>query len=742
VPRSRRDVIAAPALPALALGLCAPALLRAGQAGLAAVGVALVAGVLGARRPAPLLAAAVCVLVGAGWSGHRLAVLDRDLLRGRIGTSVHGIAVVTGTPSTGPFGTSAIASFMGSDVELRARERLTTGERLEVSGRLRAPGPPGADGFDEREWLGRQGVHEVLAASDVHRLGTRGGVYGAVDRLREGTRRALAASGSDDAGRVVEGILLGGAGQLSEASRDDFRRSGLQHILAVSGGNVALLVAAVLMAAWLAGLSRALAQGLALPVVLAYALVVGPGASVVRAATFGCVASLAWLAGRPAHRWHLLAVAAAVVSASDPYAVLEPGFQLSFAAVAAIFELAPALRRRLDGVPFPRRLRQPAAISIACSLATAPIAWWHFGRASLGGSVPANLLALPALAPLLWLALAAALLWPFAPAATVSLDLAARVLGTYLLHVASAGAWLDRHLGLRALGAVTALAGLGWCLRAQRPGPAAMAGAAAAAVAASALLPWPHGGSRPAPRALRLTVLDVGQGSAALLEAPGGAAVLVDAGPAQADVAGQLRRMGVRRLDLLVLSHPQADHVGGAAAVLGSLSVGRVLDPRIPSDERDELAALAAARARHVPVAVARAGEGYRAGGIVLRVLGPRGLVPGADPNDEAVVVEAVQGSCRMLLPADAESPMLLPEIDGRDSVLVVSHHGSADPGLPQLLDRLRPSLAVISVGARNRYGHPAPATLAALAAARVPVRRTDRGGRVTVECPRPRAPP
>jgi competence protein ComEC len=139
----------------------------------------------------------------------------------------------------------------------------------------------------------------------------------------------------------------------------------------------------------------------------------------------------------------MLAMGAAVVQAVDPFAVLEPGAQLSFVAVAAMFSLSPWLEEWLAGRPFPDVLRRPAALSAACTLATAPIAYWHFGRASLIGSLPANLLALPLVAPILWLGLASVALWPVLPAASVALDTANRVPASLLIAVAKAGAWLD-----------------------------------------------------------------------------------------------------------------------------------------------------------------------------------------------------------------------------------------------------------------------------------------------------------
>jgi competence protein ComEC len=738
VDTSRRERLAAGVAPALAAGLALPALVASGPVATACAALTLLglAILLRGRGAIACAVVALAVVLGTFASVAHLRALAADPLAGRIGTELEARAVVTGPVSIGQWDRRAIAHVDGADVLLRGAASFETGDVLDLRGRLRAPDPPDAGGFDERTWLARQGVHEVLRASSITVVGRRGGAWGALDRIRAGARAALHVSGGDGEA-VSDGVVLGGDDGLSQGTRDAFRASGLGHLLAVSGQNVVLLIAAVLAVAAVLGVGRAPALGAAIAVTLSYVLVVGPGASVVRAGVSGVVVALAWLANRPASRWHVLAVAAAACLWLDPWSVLEPGFQLSFAAVVAILTIAPRALGWLEGTSCPARLREPIAVSAACTLATAPIAWLQFDRAALLGSLPANLAALPAVAPLLWLGVAAALVHPLAPAAAVPLAVAASVLGDYLVAVARAGAWLDAV----ALVPVLALAALAAALTAgRRRGPVRLGLVALAVVlgatVGSRLAGGPHRVRAP-PSALRVTFLDVGQGNATLLEAPGFAA-LVDAGPPDADVAGQLLARGVDRLDALVLSHPQADHVGGAAAVLERLQVRRVLDPQIPSSDRAELAALAAARRRDVPIVQARAGLVVRAGNVSLRVLGPRHVVPGEDPNLAAVVAVAEEGSCRVLLPADAEAPVELPLDPPRVQVLEVAHHGSADPDLPALLRTVRPALAVISVGAHNSYGHPAPATLAALAAAGVPVRRTDRDGEVEVDCPDP----
>ena len=195
------------------------------------------------------------------------------------------------------------------------------------------------------------------------------------------------------------------------SSRDSFKAAGLFHLLAVSGQNVAFLAGFVLVLAWLLGIPRVAAEVAALTAIGAYVLAVGWQPSVVRAGVAGALASLAWLVSRPRDRWHFMALGAAVLLAWTPASLLEPGFQLSFAAVAAIFVLVPRLERAFEGYPLPPGLGAVLAISIACGAATAPILWLQFGEVPLY-SLVANALVSAAVAPLLALALVGALLEP------------------------------------------------------------------------------------------------------------------------------------------------------------------------------------------------------------------------------------------------------------------------------------------------------------------------------------------
>jgi competence protein ComEC len=218
---------------------------------------------------------------------------------------------------------------------------------------------------------------------------------------------------------VVEGVVLGDESGLSDGLRQRFRAAGLYHLLAVSGQNVALVAAGVIVTAWIVGIPRLLAELGALAAIVGYVLAVGAQPSVVRAGIAGALCSLAWLTARATDRWHLLLVGAIALLAWNPYTLFDAGFQLSFAAVVAIFVLVPRFQDVLEGYPL-GRLRPAIAVSAACGVATAPILWLQFHSLQLL-AVPANALAAPAVVPLLTLSLAAAALAPISGGAAAVL---------------------------------------------------------------------------------------------------------------------------------------------------------------------------------------------------------------------------------------------------------------------------------------------------------------------------------
>lgn len=735
---------------AFCTGLGASVWLRPPPAPVAVLAVALAgSAAVAAARPRILLLALSLLACGLALGTARLAASGQSELARSIGEGGPAALEVTGPARTGPF---------GSRVPVRARElwhrpidepsllRLPAGRSpppqgavVEVIAAIRAPRRAESDGgFDEATYLARHGVHAVLMADRYRVIGRRGGIGGAADVLRSGIESGLGPGLRGERRALVAGIVLGADEEIDPALREAFRRSGLYHLLAVSGQNVAYLAVGTIALAWLLGIPRILGEVGAIAAVIAYVGAVGWQPSVARAGIAGLLASLAWIAGRGRDRWYFALVGAAVLLAWNPYSLLDAGFQLSFAAVAAIFALAPRLDRLLEGYPLPRPLRAVASVSTACSLATAPILWIQFG-ALPALSVVANLLAAPVVAPILGLGLGSAALFPVLPGAAGALGWLNGWLAAYL-------AWVARLVGglpiAQIRSPIVLLGGLGagLLLVVLRRTPSQERLAVAVACALIGVCGWvlwsaPGSGELARPAGLRITVLDVGQGDSVLLQVPEGA-VLVDEGPPDAHVSDQLDRMGVGRLAAIVLTHPQRDHVGGAAEVLAEHPVGMVLDPGQPGANGDEQAALVAAAAAGTPVVRVRQGRRFRLGGLQLTVLWPqREPTPGSDPNLSAVVILAAYGDFDALLTADAESDVTsridLPAVD----VLKVAHHGSADPGLPRLLERIQPRFAVISCGAGNTYGHPSPSTVSALLS-RPGIRlyRTDRDGRVVIE--------
>ena len=530
-------------------------------------------------------------------------------------------------------------------LELPPERAPPQGAVLELRARPVAPRGP-ETGFDERGWLARRGVHVVLRGEDDWRIvDRRGGIGGVGDRLRAHVEATLARGTTGERRRLLAGIVLGEDSGIDRELRDAFQASGLQHLLAVSGQNVAIVAFGVVMAARIVGLGRLVGEALAILVVLSYALAVGWQPSVVRAAVAGTLASLAWIVARPRDRWHALAVGALVLLAWMPRSALEPGFQLSFAAVAAIFLVLPRMSGVPDAYPVPRGFWDVLVVAVACGLVTAPIVWLHFGRVALW-TVPANIAAEPAMPPLISLSLAAAAIEPVLPGAATALAWLAGWCAWWLAFVARiVSSWPSAQVSSPvAIVIAAALVGAVVLVRRlpryrRREAVAALVSLAlTVSTVACALRPSP---SWTAPSGLRVTFLDVGQGDSALVEAPG-AAVLVDEGPPEADVAGQLQRLGVRSLNAIVLTHPQRDHIGGAARVVDRLDVGAVAEPGIEAPSPDREAVLAAARRLGIPVVVVHSGEVFALGKLELRILWPDdpGL-PSEDPNQHAVVALA-----------------------------------------------------------------------------------------------------
>jgi competence protein ComEC len=707
---------------------------------------------VGSRWPVTLLALTPVVVVLGGRAGlavlltgalvagavvgqARLAVLEHTTLRPQFGHALRAGVTLLEAPRRRAFGVrAAVVRMRGERVLMRAGARVrwpsaAVGAQLRVRGALAALRPHDA-------WLARRGVHAELAAETILATGRRrDGPAGAVDRVRTRAESALSSGVPAREAALVRGMVLGEDDALPEDVRHDLRAAGLSHLVAASGQNVMLLAALALGGAALLGVGH-VARWIAVLVLIAlYVPLAGAGPSIQRAGVMGAAGVVAVLAGRPASRWHALLLAAAVTLAVNPRALEEPGWQLSFAAVLSILALAEPIRRALRRRQVPHGVAEAVAVTTAATLGTAPLLALHFGTTSLV-SLPANVLAVPAVAPVMWLGMVASAVGQVSPGLACIPAALAALPAAYLAWLGHAAAGLPQaQVALPPAVVAIGCGAVAAAVRSKVVRRLAPLLAALAVLAAVAVARGPAGAAPPS--GLRVSFLDVGQGDATLIQ-DRSRAVLVDAGPADGPVLARLRRAGVRRLDVLVVTHAQADHDGGAAAVLRRLPVGLVLDGRDGVRDPDGTRMVAAATAQGVRRVAPDAGEVLHVGPIALRVLSPvREPVAahaGGDPNERAIVLEATDGRVRLLLTADAESDVLARlDLDSVD-VLKVSHHGSVDDGLPALLARLRPQLAVIEVGAHNTYGHPAPATLRALGAAGARVARTDRDGTVQVE--------
>jgi competence protein ComEC len=798
------------------------------------VGAVVAMGVLcGCRAPSLAALAAALMLAGAALGELRLQSIDRSATLVEDGRTVELSAHLATPPRPSAFGSSAEVRVTGGRLDGarllmrvprwgRLPARVRVGDELRLRGRLRGLGDrdrdgsgtdsgatAGGDSFDFAAYLRRRGIAGELLLDEARATGRRrGGVAHVLDLMRERAQHAVAAGLPPPEAALARGMVLGQDEAIAEGVREDFRASGLAHLLAVSGQNVMLLVALALPVLAVAGLGPR-GRGVALlGLVALYVPLAGAGPSLQRAGVMGAAGIAAMTLSRPASRWYALLLAAAATLALNPRAWEDPGWQLSFAAVVGILCLgvplgrafsraaegltgagdgqapasgpralasaprepafafgAPTLRSRLSALraALARGLAEGAAITLAATLATAPLLAHHFDAVPVAG-LPANLLALPAVAPAMWLGMVKAGLGLVAPVLP-QLDWLVAALGpltrlpvAYISRLAELFAQMPGGqlslplppragvpiayalLALVALGAHRAAGALGphahelaarWR---RRPKEQRLATAAVLATAVTLLAVRALAAPAP-PDTLTVRFLDVGQGDATLVQHPDGSAVLFDAGPPEAGTARLLRRAGVRELTAVVATHASRDHHGGLAEVLERFRVGILLDGGDGTPDPSFRAMLAQAAREGARIVHVAAPMTMQAGALTIRILSPPPRPPGPapeDPNPRAVVAVVSSGGFDLLLSADAESeallPLQLPEVEA----MKVPHHGSSDPGLPQVLERLRPQLAAIEVGI-NTYGHPAPPTLAALRRAGVRVYRTDQDGTVTL---------
>ena len=568
-----------------------------------------------------------------------------------------------------------------------------------------------------------------------------------LDGMRADLARPLRMLVPEPESGILLGIVLGERASVSADLAYAFAVSGTTHLLAISGFNMTLVGAAVALA--LRGRVRPVARAAAtVAAIVAYSLLVGLAPSVMRAALMASVASCGLASGRRAATANALCVAVTAMLFADPAAIADLGFILSATATAGLVLWQAQLAARFAGLP--GALREGLATTLAASVPTLPVVAAAFGRVSLVSPV-ANLVAVPMFPPLMIAGAAASAVGALSldlarPVALVAYGcaLALRVVVETFAALPIAAVSVPSGPVTGAVVALALLAAVrgGPLLRGRLPvprialpsfpAPSAPPRAALLAIPAllvAAVLAWPATD----PDA-RVRALDVGQGDAYLIEL-GGATLLIDGGP---DPARLMEELGAslppwrRRIDVVILTHAHLDHAAGLIAALDRYEVGMTLEPvGLNAGPLADLWAAGIARAHAARHAV-RAGQRLRVGGAVITVLSPE-----EDPRVDtpSLVLRVERGRFSALFMGDATdealADLLLHPEGLRSRLYVPPHHGAATPHGVTLVDAVRPEIALISVGAGNRYGHPTPETLAALSG--ITTFRTDRDGTVEV---------
>ncbi|MFN0148609.1 MAG: DNA internalization-related competence protein ComEC/Rec2 [Dehalococcoidia bacterium] len=722
------------------------------------------------RRGTALAAAAVLVALAGGWRYAGWEQRDPPDLARFVDQQVE----LSGTVSTDPDpGLTTVRyrvdvdliSAAGSVSETRGSVLVTLnqyaeflpGDRVRLTGKLEAP-RNFDPGFDYRAYLARQGVAGTMLFPRVTPDGGHTtGVGRVMTRARLALERSLQRALPEPEASLGAGIGFGRDQGLAPALEQDFRDAGLSHIVAVSGANVAL-VAAIAFVVFVPLVGRYWAILPASLLVMVYLGVAGFQPSVVRATIMaGLYMAGLWL-GRPKSTLAALAAAAVVMSAVQPGIAADAGFQLSFAATAGLITFGPWIRWLLEGglarlglrSYVPTSFLEVAAFTLAAALATLPVSTVTFGRLSLVGPF-ANAVAAPAVVVAMPLSLATALAGlAWEPAGWI-IGLAAYYPLTFVTWVARTaaavpGAAIDTPIaaGGAAFAAYAAMLSFAFLAHGRfvpasasipshhrqqvvrRAALAAAGGALAVAIIPVSIMPLGH------PDRLTVQFLNVGQGDAILVTTPGGHRLLVDSGPSAIGLARELGAVlphWERQIDMVLLTHPQEDHGAGFPALFERFDVGA----SATNGRTGKTVAMRLFTATAPEPRVVRAGDRWTTHGVTFDVLWPPAGQPNTNTNDASIVLRISYGEVTFLLTGDIEAPAqrdLIAREALRADVLKVPHHGSKTSAA-EFFEAVAPAVAVISVGAQNRFGHPAGETLEALGAARV--LRTDCNGRTSI---------
>ncbi|MCX6135549.1 MAG: DNA internalization-related competence protein ComEC/Rec2 [Ignavibacteriales bacterium] len=639
-------------------------------------------------------------------------------------------------------------------------DSLAIGDRIMIEGYLEAlPGARNPGEFDYGRYLALNGIQGFVTVRDTNSISllarpgsfslseisakAQNNIYSIYDRFH----------GQGEAS-FLKGVVFGYRGDLSAEVKKAFMDTGTIHILAVSGSNVVVVALIFYSLIGFLRVSPRAATGLTLVGLLWYMVMTGMSPSVVRATIMAGSILVGNVIGRKGDIYNSLAFAALVMLLWDPLYLLDVGFQLSFAAVLSIvyffpkleplISLLPAKLVRITGVDSTLKL---FAVSVAAQIGTLPFSAYYFGQVS-PVSILANLVVVPVsgLNTLLGFAtLGAAYISGWLASSYAALnDLLVSLLLKFVTWSASVPYAHMETVGVGAMSAVFYYATVAALFN--RRNPRVVVWAFGVILLGMNVSFYAEAFTRRGGM-FTVTVIDVGQGDALLLEFPNNRRVMIDAGPtysqgdaAQRTIAPYLKKRGIRALDALILSHPHDDHIGGCISLLKSIRVGSLIVADTAPVSKSYEAVLSAVRERGIPISVVRAGESLQFDPATrIFVLQPGSVLAGGDLNNQSLVLKTCYGSTSSILTGDAST-----EVEDRilrtstdllmSDVLKVAHHGAATSSSEGFLKAVRPSLALISVGRLNKFKHPSRAVLSRYGQLGIPIRRTDLDGAVILQ--------
>ncbi len=659
-------------------------------------------------------------------------------------------ATVTGDVRDEDEGGSSTALLIDGVGSVRAslREPVVAGERLLVRGRLepfdepRNPGEPSLREIERDEgFVARLASAQLLAGAppDPH------DVRAWAARLRAAASRRIRTVVPEPPATILAGALWGERGALPDDLHDAFQATGTVHVLVTAGLHLGVVAALVAFLLGRLGLHRIAACATALAVIAGYAWFTGAHLPSERAATMIGVALLARACGARVTSWNALALAALVVAALWPVAVGSASFALSFSCVAAIVLFADPLAALLHRLPLHERIREALALTCATQIGTWPLTAAVFSTLA-PYAILANALVVPLIALVLVGGVATLVLPWLAPLETLLLLTIEQIVRT-IAALPGARATIGTP-PLATIGAYDAfVVAAAAVLRRGHPRAALLAFAAACAcVAVPTFVHLPHG--------LEITSLDVGQGDGAVIRTPHDHIILIDTGgelerPGRTSnaeragariVLGYLRRAGIGSIDLMLLTHPHGDHVGGCRPILDAMPVRAIFDSGQQYSGRAFGDCMHGATTHGVQIVRPQRGYRWSDDGVTLDILAPSPPAladTGDDINENSIVAMLHYKGFRELFMGDAgessEARLLAIGADLHADVLKVGHHGSQYASTPPFIAAVHPQAAIISVGRHNTFGHPGPSTLATLERTGATIYRTDRCGALSL---------